>query len=138
MRRLLLLVTIAGLLATGSAQDAADGQDTTESGSVPPTPTFSVLRNTTITCSARLPAAVVGCYVERPLLVLGPVELAIGVDAQAALRSDHGTHLAPYVVAAAYLDTWSAWIELRLPELAGLHPLGDPDYLRFGLSYRFQ
>lgn len=132
-----LLVTIAALLLLGSAHAEGEGQDPTETGSVPPTPTFSVLRNTTITCSARLPAAVVGCYVERPLLVLGPVELAVGVDAQAALRNDHSGHLAPYAVLAYYGEALSAWVELRLPELAGLHPLGDPDWLRAGFSVRF-
>lgn len=123
MRRRLLLITILAPLLLGSAH--AEG----ESG--------ALLANTTLTCSARLPAAVVGCFVERPLLVLGPVEVALGVDAQAAFSDAHRGHLAPYAVLAWYADTWSAWAELRLPELAGLHPLGDPDYLRFGFSYRF-
>lgn len=131
-RRLLLAITLA-LLLLGSAH--AEG-DATE----PIAPhAYSVLSNTTLTCSARLPAAVVGCYIERPLLVLfNTVELAIGVDAQAALTDAYRGHLAPYAVLAFYGETASAWIELRLPELAGLHPLGDPDYLRIGFSYRFQ
>ena len=138
MRPLLLLVTTLALALLGSAAAEGDGRDPTDSGSVPPNPQFSVLRNTTLSCSARLPTAVVGCFIERPVLVLGPVELAVGVDAQAALRSAHSGHLAPYAVLAIYQDAWSAWLELRLPELAGLHPLGDPDYLRVGFSYRFQ
>src|SRR5690606_8427440 len=132
MRRRLLLITILAPLLLGSAH--AEG-DATES--VAP-PAFSVLSNTTLSCSARLPAAVVGCFVERPVLVLGPFEVALGVDAQAAFSDAHRGHLAPYAVLAWYADTWSAWAELRLPELAGLHPLGDPDFLRLGFSLRLQ
>lgn len=130
MPRRPLLGTILALLLLGSAH--AEG-DATESVA----PAFSVLSNTTLACSARLPTGVVGCYVERPLLVLGPVEVALGVDAQAAFSDAHRGHLAPYAVLAWYADTWSAWAELRLPELAGLHPLGDPDFLRLGFSLRF-
>ena len=134
-RRPLLVITLA-LLLLGSAH--AEG-DATENVAPP----FSVLSNTTLTCSARLPTAVVGCYVERPLFVLGPVELAIGVDAQAVLHTcvhEHGcvgTHVAPYAVLAIYQERWSAWAELRLPEIHGLHPIGDPDWLRAGFSVRF-
>ncbi len=79
-----------------------------------------------------------GCWWERPLLVLGAVELAVGVDAQAVLTGSwEDAHLAPYIVAAAYLDTWAAWIELRLPELAGVPTLGSPDWLRAGFTLRF-
>lgn len=121
-RRLLLAITLA-LLLLGSAH--AEGEP------------GSPLANTTLACSARLPTGVVGCFVERPLLVLGPVEVALGVDAQAAFSDAHRGHLAPYAVLAYYGDALSAWVEFRLPELAGLHPIGDPDYLRFGFSYRF-
>ena len=130
MRRLRpLLVTIVALLLSVSG---AEG-DTTEDVA----PSFSVLSNATLSCSARLPATVVGCFIERPLLVLfNTVELAIGVDAQAALTNDYRGHLAPYIVAAFYGEALSAWIEVRLPELAGLHPLGDPDFIRAGFAYR--
>ena len=131
MPRRPLLGTILALLLLGSAH--AEG-DATENVA----PAFSVLSNTTLTCSARLPATVVGCFVERPVLVLGAFEVAVGVDAQAALTNDYRGHLAPYAILAYYGEALSAWVELRLPELAGLHPLGDPDYLRLGLSYRFQ
>lgn len=133
MRR--LLATLLALTLLGSALAEGEGQDTTENGSV--APAFSVLSNTTLTCSARLPAAVVGCFLERPVLTLGAFEVAVGVDAQAALTDAAQGHLAPYVVAAYYGETLAAWIELRLPEIHGLHPLGDPDFLRAGFSYRF-
>lgn len=126
-RRLLLAITLA-LLLLGSAH--AEG-DATEN--VAP-PAFSALSNTTLTCSARLPAAVVGCFVERPVLVLGAFEVALGVDAQVALSGSQGHHLAPYLLAAYYTASWSAWAEIRLPELNGLQPLGDPDWLRLGFS----
>lgn len=129
--RLRLLATIlACLLSVSAAEDGSTTEPIAQ-------PAFSVLSNTTVTCSARLPAAVVGCFVERPVLVLGDFELALGIDAQAAFSDAHRGHLAPYAVLAWYADTWSAWAELRLPELAGLHPLGDPDYLRVGVTYRF-
>lgn len=129
-RRLLLAITLA-LLLLGSAH-AEGGSNNTENGSVPPA--FSVLSNVTVTCSARLPATVVGCFVERPVLVLGDFELALGIDAQAALTNAYTGHLAPYAVLAYYGEALSAWVEVRLPELAGLQPLGDPDWLRLGFS----
>ena len=130
MRRRLLLITIVALLLSVSG---AEGASATEDVA----PSFSVLSNATLSCSARLPATVVGCFIERPLLVLfNTVELAIGVDAQAALTNDYRGHLAPYIVAAFYGEALSAWIEVRLPELAGLHPLGDPDFIRAGFAYR--
>ena len=120
MRRRLLLITIVALLLSVSG---AEGSSATEDVA----PSFSVLSNATLSCSARLPATVVGCFIERPLLVLfNTVELALGIDAQAAFSDAHRGHLAPYLVAAYYGDALSAWIELRLPELAGLHPPRRP------------
>lgn len=124
MRRLLALILFV-TLSLGSAQDAAD-----EPVEVVEPATFGV----TLTCSARLPTAVVGCFVERPVLVLGNLEVAVGVDAQVALSGSQGHHLAPYLLAAYYTASWSAWAEIRLPELNGLQPLGDPDWLRLGFS----
>ena len=126
MRR--ILATILALALAGSA--LADG-DATESVVTEP-PAFGV----TLTCSARLPTAVVGCFVEHSVLVLGNLEVAVGVDAQAALTDDYSGHLAPYVLLAVYQDTWSAWAEVRLPELHNVPVLGDPDYLRVGFSLR--
>lgn len=129
----LLLATLLASTLLGSA--LAEG----EAPAAAPPPAFSVLANSTLTCSARLPTAVVGCFLERPVLVLGALELAVGVDAQAALRAGlEDAHLAPYLIAAVYQEALSAWLEVRLPELAGLHPIGDPDYLRVGFSIRFQ
>lgn len=128
MRLRLLLATILALTLLGSALAEGDATENVVS------PTFSVLSNTTLTCSARLPAAVVGCWIERPLLVLGAFEVAIGVDAQAALTNAYRGHLAPYAVLAYYGEALSAWAEIRLPELDGLQPLGDPDWLRLGFS----
>lgn len=126
-RRLLLGMTLAMmLLASGLA--AADDPPATESVAAP----FGV----TLTCSARLPAIVLGCFVERPVLVLGAFELALGMDAQASFSGAAQGHLAPYAVAAYYADSWSAWLEVRLPALDGIPILGDPDYLRIGFTAR--
>lgn len=70
------------------------------------------------------------------MLAVGAFEVALGVDAQASLTGAAQGHLAPYLIAAWYATDWSAWAEVRLPELHGLHPLGDPDWLRLGFSLR--
>ncbi len=131
MRRLtLLLATIVGLTLLGSAN--ADG-DTTEPVASP----FSVLAGSTVSCSTAWPSATVGCFIERPVLVVGAVELAVGLDAQTVLTGTLAdTHLAPYVIVAAYLNSWSAWAEVRLPHLGSIPVLGSPDWLRVGFSIR--
>lgn len=131
-RRTLLLITLLALTFSASAQDAASPENVAVEQPVGNPGKFGV----TLTCSARLPTAVVGCFLERPVLVLGPVEVAIGVDAQAAFSDAARSHLAPYAVLAYYGADLSAWVELRLPELNGLQPLGDPDWLRLGVSWR--
>ncbi|MFA5567620.1 MAG: hypothetical protein WC972_03130 [Trueperaceae bacterium] len=130
MVRRLLLATILATTLIGSVA-AAEGEPTTENV-VEAAPAFGV----TLTCSARLPTAVVGCFAERPVLVVGAFELAIGVDAQVVFSDAARGHLAPYAVLAWYGETASAWVELRLPELNGLQPIGDPDFLRLGFSLR--
>jgi len=111
-------------MSLASAQDAAGNP-------------FSVLAGSSITCSSTWPSAVVGCFWERPVLVLGALELALGVDAQATLSgSFDDMHLAPYLITAYYADAWSAWVEVRLPELGGIPVLGSSDWLRAGFAYR--
>ena len=130
MRRLhLLLITFLATMSLASAQDV----------DASPSPPFSVLAGSSITCSSTWPSAVVGCFWERPVLVLGALELALGVDAQATLSgSFDDMHLAPYLIAAWYGEQASAWAELRLPELSGVPVLGSPDWLRVGFTLRFQ
>ena len=133
MRRLtLLLTTILAWMPLGSAQEAASPGSVAVEQPVRNPDRFGV----TLTCSARLPTVVVGCFAERPVLVVGAFELAIGVDAQVAFSNAARGHLAPYAVLAWYGETASAWVELRLPELNGLQPIGDPDFLRLGFSLR--
>jgi len=130
VRRLhLLLITFLATMSLASAQDV----------DASPSPPFSVLAGSSITCSSTWPSAVVGCFWERPVLVLGALELALGVDAQATLSgSFDDMHLAPYLIAAWYGEQASAWAELRLPELSGVPVLGSPDWLRVGFTLRFQ
>lgn len=129
-RRLtLLLITILATMSLASA--LAEGDPVAA-----PTP-FSVLAGSTITCSSAWPSATIGCWWERPIWVVGDVELALGVDAQAVLSGGlNDAHLAPYLVVAAYLETWSAWLEVRLPDLGGIPVLGDSDWLRAGMTIR--
>ena len=131
MRRPLrpLLATLLVLMLLGSG--TAEGEARTEA------PAFSVLANATISCSAAWPSTTVGCWLERPILVVGPLELAISLDAQAVLTGALAdSHLAPYLIVAAYLESWSAWAEVRLPELSGIPVIGSPDWLRIGFTYR--
>lgn len=127
-RRLrLLLATLLASALFGSASAEGDAPE--------PAPAFGVLANATISCSAAWPSTTVGCFVELPVLVLGGLELAVGVDAQALLSGTlDDAHLAPYGILAYYSGTWSAWLELRLPELAPV--IGNPEYLRVGFSLR--
>lgn len=121
--RLLLLLLIATLATIGNANETADAKP------------FSVLTNTTLSCSLKAPSLTVGCYYERPVFVAGPLELSVGVDAQAALTGGDA-HLAPYATAAWYAPTWSAWVEVIFPDL-GIPVIGAPDWLRVGFTYRF-
>ncbi len=123
LRRLIITLAATTLIANGIAA----AEDTPEP--------FSVLTNATLSCSIKAPSLIVGCYLERPVAVFGGLELAVGVDAQAALRGGD-SHLAPYGIAAYYAPTWSAWLEVMLPDL-GIPVIGAPDWLRFGFSYRF-
>lgn len=132
LARRLLIITLAAMMLLANAN--AEG-NATESVAVSP---FSVLAGSTISCSTTWPSATFGCFIERRVLTLGALELALGVDAQTVLSGTLAdTHLAPYAILAAYLDTWSAWAEVRLPPLGGIPVLGSPDWLRIGFSYRF-
>lgn len=126
MRRVLVALLLTALLGSGLA--GAEG--TTEDGAEP-SQAFGV----TVTCSARLPTAVVGCFLERDLFRLGPLSVTLGVDAQAALGSDGRGHLAPYALAAWYSGSWGAWVEVRIPDVESVPVLGDPDWLRLGVTF---
>ena len=135
MRRTLLLAILLAWMSLGSA--LAEGEPPTTENVVEQPAGNPDRFGVALTCSARLPTAVVGCFLERPVLVLGAFEVAVGVDAQVAFSDAAQGHLAPYAVLAYYGDDLSAWVELRMPELNGLQPLGDPDYLRLGFTARF-
>lgn len=126
----LLLATILAMTLLASAN--AEGDTTTEPVEGP----FSVTANTTLSCSAKLPSITLGCFWERPVLVTGPLELAVGIDAQAVLTGGGDSHLAVYGVAAWYADAWSAWLEIMLPDLFGIPLLGASDWLRIGFTLR--
>lgn len=129
MRRLtLLLITTLGLTWLGSA--LAEGEPGTDS-------VAGLLAGSSITCSTAWPSATVGCWWERPIWVVGDVEIALGVDAQAVLTGSWGdAHLAPYMIVAWYGAMASAWLEVRLPDLGGIPVLGDSDWLRAGVTIR--
>jgi hypothetical protein len=124
MLRLLLVITILATIAHASAADE---------GSQSANP-FGVLAGATITCSAT--SAVAGCYLEHRILTLGALEVTLGIDAQAAYAGGRSGHLAPYAGAAWYAPTWSAWLEVYLPQ-SGIPTIGRPDWWRVGFTWRF-
>lgn len=120
------MMVVTMLLVSGIAA----GQDAPEPDAEP-----GLLSNVTLSCSASAPTWLLGCYVERPVLVLGALELAVGLDAQAVLTGAHEADFAAYGTIGIYEETWSAWVEFWLPELAPA--LGSPDWFRIGFTYRF-
>ena len=116
LRRRLLITTLV-TIALGSVA-AAD----------------SPLAGSTLTCSAT--STVAGCYVERPILTIGPLELTIGVDAQLAYGGNRSGHLAAYAGAAWYAPTWSAWAEVYNPRTR-VPTVGRPDWWRVGFTIRY-
>lgn len=126
-RQLLATSLALTLLVSGIAA----GQELTD-----PPPDPSLLSNVTLSCSVTAPTLLAGCFVERPVLVVGGLELALGLDAQAVLTGAADVTFAPYGIVAYYGDSWSVWGEVMLPEVAPV--LGSPDWLRVGFSYRFE
>lgn len=136
MRRRLVTILATTLLASGIA--AAQ-----ETGDSPPDepPAGNPLAGVTLSCSLAAPSWVAGCWVELPVAVLGPVELAIGVDVQgdlAALTAGDlaGSHVAPYGILAYYGEDTTIWAELRLPRLGNVPLIGAADALRVGFTHR--
>ena len=132
LRRHLTTILATTALALSSAGVAEEPQAAPgESGQ---------LAGTTISCTLAAPSLLTGCYVERHVIVLGPVELALALDAQAHLtdlaRGDVDTsHLAVYASVGVYEENWSAWLEVWLPRFAGVTLIGTPDWLRLGFTY---
>lgn len=121
-----LTTTIAATILAG----VAVGQSPAE-----PEHEFSVLSGVTVTCTAAAPSWSVGCFAERRVLTVGPLEVAVGVDARTVLTGTlDDASLAPYGIVAVYLETSSYWLEVRLPQLAGVPVIGSSDWLRVGFS----
>jgi hypothetical protein len=123
MRPLVLLLMTLALTVCGSA--LAEGEDANVQRS---------LTGVSVTCSASLRDA--GCFVERPVLVLGALEVALGMDARASWTNEERGYLAPYGVIGWYGDAFSAWLEFHLPE-TGMPLVGKPDPFRIGFTWRY-
>jgi hypothetical protein len=119
MRPLVLLLMTLALTVCGSA--LAEGEASTPSG-------YSV------TCSASLAGA--GCFVEWPVWVFGPLEVALGFDARASWGAWERSYAAPYGILGWYENNWSAWLEFHLPE-TGMPLIGKPDPFRLGVTWRY-
>lgn len=133
MRPRLLLATILATIALALSNAVAQ-----EPG---PSPDEEEPSGLLFSCGTAVPSLLTGCWLERTVLVLGSVELALAVDAQAdvgALTAGNldGSHLAVYGTLGVYEQDWSAWIEVWLPRFAGTPIIGSPDWIRVGFNYR--
>jgi len=117
-RPLVLLLTTLALTLSGSVLAAE-----------PPE-----LSGYSVTCSVTLRGA--GCFVERPVIVIGPLEVSIGFDARASWASEARGYAAPYAVLGWYAPKWAAWVEIALPDTS-IPVLGKPDPFRAGFTIRF-
>lgn len=118
MRLRLLSTTLLVLLLLGTAHAAEEPQPL----------------NYTLTCSIASDGTV-GCFLERPVFVLGDLEIGLGVDAKAALWGDGPTYVSGYAIVGYYAPTWNAWAELAIPEVIPV--IGRPTAFRAGFSIRF-
>ena len=90
--------------------------------------------NRTLTCSAT--NTVAGCMIEQPAFTLGPLEVAVGVDAQLAYGGGRESHFGPYLLVGWYETSYAVWAEFHLPE-TGIPTVGRPDFWRVGFTVRF-
>lgn len=121
MRPLVLLITILALTLSANALAEGDTND-------------QLVMGGSLTCSVSLAGG--GCWVERPLVVVGAFEIAVGFDARAVWDGTARSYAAPYAVLGWYAREWAAWIEFWLPDV-GVPPLGKPDPFRLGFTWRF-
>lgn len=134
MTRRLLTLLAALLFASAYAEEGVGTDPPPEAIEVE---AVSPLAGFTIACSVGFPSTVAGCFLESPPATLGPLGVAVGVDAQTALTGA-ATHLAPYLVLSYSVDGTFAWVEAALPaEALGIPVIGRPDYLRVGFSHTF-
>ena len=121
MLRLLLSMILAGTLSgTALANESNDNQPD--------------LANVTLTCSVGTSGSAV-CFAERPVLTVGNLELALGIDTRVILAGPGTGHVTGYLILGWYESTWNAWLELAMPEL--VPPIGKNDFLRVGFTIRF-
>ena len=88
----------------------------------------------TLSCSAGS-SGYVGCFLERPVLLLGPLEVLAGVDAQAAWSEARSGHLSAYAIVSWRAPSWSVWVEVAVPDRVPV--IGRPDFARAGFAWTF-
>jgi fructose-specific phosphotransferase system IIC component len=119
MRHLLLCITLLGSLLLGSALAAEEVAEP---------------KNLTLTCSFSSEGTI-GCFLERPVFVLGNFELGIGVDSRVAIWGESRSYLSGYAIAGWYAPTWNVWAELAIPDVVPV--IGRPAAFRAGVTVRF-
>jgi len=89
----------------------------------------------TRTLSCSLSGVQGGCMVEQPVVVVGALEVSVGVDARAVWGVRAG--VAPYALVGWYAATWGVWGEFALPAYGPLRSVGRSEPWRVGFSVRF-
>ena len=98
----------------------------------------SPLAGHTLSCSVGGNPVYGGCYYEVPTFSVGPLALAVGLDAQlAGGSSGRESYLAPYILATFNLDYTSVWLEFAAPDTWGIPIIGRPAAWRFGVTHTF-
>lgn len=131
MPRRRLLATTLALMLSVSGLAGADDPPAIENQA-------GFLSGSTISCSTAWPSATFACWWERPVLVLGDVEVSIALDAQLVLNDTvKESYVAPMFSVAWYRQDASVWLEAALPN--GWLPVphvGRSDWLRLGATWR--
>ena len=91
--------------------------------------TTALAQGRTLACSTDVSTRL-ACYLEVPLMAVGPLEVAIGLDTLAAARS----HVTPYLAGSWHAPTWSFTAEYGLPQI---YFIGTPAPLRLSFTIRF-
>lgn len=129
MRQLLITIAATTLLGVAAGQASPDNEPVEVPG--------SFLSGVTVTCTLAAPSWTLGCWAERLLATVGPVELAVALDSKVSLSGEPDPHLAPMLSLAYYGVDSSVWVEVAMPAgtVPGL-PLGRGDWLRVGFTHR--
>lgn len=78
-----------------------------------------------------------GCFLERRVATLGPLEVGIGIDARVAFAADAASYLQGYVVLAYYAESWTGFLEVASPDVLPAPVGGGGQRWRGGFTLGF-